>query len=117
MVAFKVQTKLIERKFEEEHKSLELEKLDLQKKLEGIMQELAVAKSTLTARNSELAALQNNLKELDELREMKEVITCTRFFVFGMLFWVLNVIACMHVQLCLQNFRTLIERMSKPLQS
>lgn len=68
------ETKSIERKFEEERKSLELEKLDLQKKLEGIMQELAVAKSTLTARNSELAAFQNNLKELDELREMKEDI-------------------------------------------
>ncbi|KAF5745100.1 putative calmodulin binding protein [Tripterygium wilfordii] len=42
--------------------------------LEGVRQDLDVAESTLTIRNSELETSQNNLKELEELREMKEDI-------------------------------------------
>lgn len=64
---------MLQRKYEEERKFLELQMFDLEKKLEGITQELAIAKSTLAAKNSDLATLQNNLQELDELREMKEV--------------------------------------------
>jgi hypothetical protein len=33
------------------------------------------AKSIISVKDTELAALQNNFKELDELREMKEVYT------------------------------------------
>ena len=65
----------VERTFEQERKTLKLQVFELEKKLEGANQELAVLKSTLASRNSEIAALQNNLKELEELREMKEVIS------------------------------------------
>lgn len=64
----------LEKTFEQERKALKLRVFELEKKLEGVNQELAVLKSTLTTRNSEIATLQNNLKELDELREMKEDI-------------------------------------------
>lgn len=47
--------------------------MELEKTLEGVTQDLAVAESTLTMRNAELDTLQCNLKELEELREMKEV--------------------------------------------
>ena len=60
--------------FEHERKVLKLRVAELEKKLEEVTQELAVMESTLTTRNSDLAALQNNLKELEELREMKEVL-------------------------------------------
>lgn len=52
---------------------LELQRLSLEKKLEEITRELAATKLTLAAKDSEVVTLQNNLKELDELREMKEV--------------------------------------------
>ncbi|KAL6224356.1 hypothetical protein ACLB2K_003211 [Fragaria x ananassa] len=64
----------VEKTFEQERKALKLQVFELEKKLDGVNQELAVLKSTLASRNSEIAALQNNLKELDELREMKEDI-------------------------------------------
>lgn len=62
-----------EKNFEQERKALKFQVLELEKKLEEVAQELAVAESTLAVRNSDLASLQNNLKELEELREMKEV--------------------------------------------
>ncbi|KAH0970932.1 hypothetical protein GBA52_023088 [Prunus armeniaca] len=64
----------LEKKNEQEHKALKLRVLELEKKLEGVNQELAVVKSTLATKNSEIASLQSNLKELEELREMKEDI-------------------------------------------
>lgn len=48
--------------------------MELEKKLEGVTQDLVVTESTLTMRNAELDTLQCNLKELEELREMKEVV-------------------------------------------
>ncbi|KAB1200217.1 Kinesin-like calmodulin-binding protein [Morella rubra] len=63
-----------EKNFEQERKALKFQVLELEKKLEEVAQELAVAESTLAVRNSDLASLQNNLKELEELREMKEDI-------------------------------------------
>lgn len=70
-----MQINSLEKTFEQERKALKLRVFELEKKLEGVNQELAVLQSTLTTRNSEIATLQNNLKELDELREMKEVMT------------------------------------------
>ncbi|XP_023892613.2 kinesin-like protein KIN-14E isoform X2 [Quercus suber] len=64
----------LEKNFEQERKALKFRVLELEKKLEGITQELAVVESTLEIRNSDLASLQHNLKELEELREMKEDI-------------------------------------------
>lgn len=46
---------------------------DFEKKLAERTQELSLAESTLAARSIEFETLQTNLKELDELREMKEV--------------------------------------------
>ncbi|KAF6160903.1 hypothetical protein GIB67_025438 [Kingdonia uniflora] len=64
----------IERNFDQERKTLKLRVSELEKKLEGILQDLTVVESTLTTKNKELDTLQNNLKELEELREMKEDI-------------------------------------------
>ncbi|KAI9113853.1 hypothetical protein K1719_015104 [Acacia pycnantha] len=47
---------------------------DLEKKLEGFRQELAAVESALSVKDADLVAQQNNLRELDELREMKEDI-------------------------------------------
>ncbi|XP_010270632.1 PREDICTED: kinesin-like calmodulin-binding protein homolog isoform X2 [Nelumbo nucifera] len=65
---------ILEKKFEQERRSLRLHVSELEKKLEGITRDLAVAESTIMSRNMELDALQSNLKELEELREMKEDI-------------------------------------------
>ncbi|KAK7386595.1 hypothetical protein VNO78_26928 [Psophocarpus tetragonolobus] len=64
----------IQWKLEQERKAMKSEVYDLERKLEGCRQELLVAKSTISVKDSELAALQNDLKELEELREMKEDI-------------------------------------------
>lgn len=69
-----MQIDFLEKKNEQERKALKLRVLELEKKLEGVNQELAVVKSTLATKNSEIASLQSNLKELEELREMKEVM-------------------------------------------
>ncbi|TKY58426.1 Kinesin calmodulin-binding protein-like [Spatholobus suberectus] len=61
-------------KLEQEHKAVKSEVYDLERKLEGCGQELLAAKSAISVKDSELDALQNNLKELEELREMKEDI-------------------------------------------
>ncbi|KAJ6809319.1 kinesin-like protein KIN-14I [Iris pallida] len=63
---------IAEKHFEEERKTLKQRITDLEHKLETSTQVLGVAESTLSMRDAELDALQNNLKELDELREMKE---------------------------------------------
>ena len=78
-----MQINFLELKFEQERKSLRSQVYDLGKKLEGARQELITSKSTLSARDSELTALQNNLKELEELREMKEVLIFIYFCYFN----------------------------------
>uniref|UniRef100_A0A5B7AQB9 Kinesin-like calmodulin-binding protein n=1 Tax=Davidia involucrata TaxID=16924 RepID=A0A5B7AQB9_DAVIN len=60
--------------FEQERKALRLRVTELEKKLEEVTQDLGVAESTLAIKDLELSTLQNNLKELEELREMKEDI-------------------------------------------
>ncbi|CAL5197355.1 unnamed protein product [Lathyrus oleraceus] len=64
----------LQRKLEQERKAVKSEVYDLERKLEGYRQELMAAKSVISVKDSELTALQNNLKELEELREMKEDI-------------------------------------------
>ncbi|KAL9328352.1 hypothetical protein ACSQ67_003355 [Phaseolus vulgaris] len=61
-------------KLEQERKNLNSQVYDLERKLDMFRQELTVAKSTLSVKDSEVAALKNNLDELEELREMKEDI-------------------------------------------
>nr|GLL19033.1 kinesin-like protein KIN-14E isoform X1 [Ipomoea trifida] len=63
-----------EKNFEHECKALTVQVSELQNKLEEVKQDLAIAQSTLAAKDRELEVLQNNLKELEELREMKEDI-------------------------------------------
>lgn len=62
-----------QKNFEHECKALTVQVSELQNKLEEVKQDLAIAQSTLAAKDRELEVLQNNLKELEELREMKEV--------------------------------------------
>ncbi|XVF16068.1 hypothetical protein REPUB_Repub09cG0209100 [Reevesia pubescens] len=68
------EVKILTKSFEQECKALQLQVSELEKKLEGVTGELAVSESTLAIRNADFASLQNNLKELEELREMKEDI-------------------------------------------
>ncbi|CAK9139640.1 unnamed protein product [Ilex paraguariensis] len=68
------ETRTLEKNFEQERKALSLRVSELEKKLEEVTKSLAVAESTLAVKDTELCALENNLKELEELREMKEDI-------------------------------------------
>ncbi|XP_031269240.1 kinesin-like protein KIN-14E [Pistacia vera] len=63
---------ILEKNFEQERKALRLPMFEIERKLEETTQDLATVQSTLATRNTDLAVLQNNLKELEELREMKE---------------------------------------------
>ncbi|KAI6700301.1 hypothetical protein NL676_014625 [Syzygium grande] len=65
---------ILKRNFEQERKSLKLRLSELEKKLEVATRDLSTSEAALSNRNTELATLQNNLKELEELREMKEDI-------------------------------------------
>ncbi|KAI3830579.1 hypothetical protein MKW92_002766 [Papaver armeniacum] len=65
---------ILERNFEQERRTLRQRVAELERKLEQVTQEVAVAESTLAVRNSELDTLQTSLRELEELREMKEDI-------------------------------------------
>ncbi|KAE8707171.1 Kinesin-like calmodulin-binding protein-like protein [Hibiscus syriacus] len=68
------EVKVMKKSYEQECKALKLHASELEMKLEVITNELAVSESTLAIRNAEVSSLQNNLKELEELREMKEDI-------------------------------------------
>lgn len=76
-----MQISTIQRKLDQERKTQNSQVQDLERKLDVLRQELVVAESTLSAKDSELAALKNNLKELEDLREMKEVFS-TSFYSF-----------------------------------
>ncbi|KAF9667111.1 hypothetical protein SADUNF_Sadunf16G0299000 [Salix dunnii] len=65
---------VVEKNLEQERQSLKLRVIELERKLEMLTGDLATSKSTLAIVNANLASLQNNLKELEELREMKEDI-------------------------------------------
>lgn len=62
-----------QKNFEHECKALSVQVSELQHRLEEVKQDLVVAQSALATKDRELEVLQNNLKELEELREMKEV--------------------------------------------
>lgn len=78
-----MQISTIQRKLDQERKTQNSQVQDLERKLDVLRQELAAAESTLLAKDSELAALKNNLKELEDLREMKEVFN-TIFYGFNL---------------------------------
>ncbi|KAG6401110.1 hypothetical protein SASPL_137955 [Salvia splendens] len=65
---------IFEGNFEQERKSLKLRVSELERKLEEATRNLVAAKSALALKDTEMSALQNNLRELEELREMKEDI-------------------------------------------
>ncbi|XP_022859794.1 kinesin-like protein KIN-14E [Olea europaea var. sylvestris] len=65
---------VIERSFEKERKALKLRISDLEKQLAELTKDLVVAQSAIGAKDIELSSLQNNLRELEDLREMKEDI-------------------------------------------
>lgn len=69
-----MQINYLQRKLEQERKALNTQVHGLERKLDVLKQELVMAESTLLAKDSELAVLKNNLKELEDLREMKEVL-------------------------------------------
>jgi len=52
---------------------LKLRVTELEKKLEGVRQELSIVESKLAVKDADLCTLRNSLKELEELREMKAV--------------------------------------------
>ncbi|XP_056696492.1 kinesin-like protein KIN-14E isoform X2 [Spinacia oleracea] len=57
--------------FEKERQNLKLRISELEKRLEGLRRDLEMAETKLAAKESDLSVLQNSLKELEELREMK----------------------------------------------
>ncbi|KAK2967152.1 hypothetical protein RJ640_026543 [Escallonia rubra] len=65
---------ILEKSFEQERKALKLRAYELEKKMELVSQALAAAESTLISKDTELSKMQLNIKELEELREMKEDI-------------------------------------------
>ncbi|XP_024529488.1 kinesin-like protein KIN-14I [Selaginella moellendorffii] len=68
------ETKVLEKKFEEERSMLRVRISELEKKLNERTQEISVAEAALSLRTSELEAMQCSMKELEELREIKEDI-------------------------------------------
>ncbi len=75
VLAICLQTRGLEQKFEHERDELRARAADSEKKLQERTQELSLAEQALAARRSEFETLQANMKELEELREMKEVCT------------------------------------------
>ncbi|CAH2042982.1 unnamed protein product [Thlaspi arvense] len=63
-----------QKRYEQERKVLKLRVSELENKLEVLTKDLDTAESTIESKNSDMLLLQNNLKELEELREMKEDI-------------------------------------------
>ncbi|KAJ0234386.1 Kinesin-like protein KIN-14E [Hirschfeldia incana] len=63
-----------QKRYEQERKVLKLRVSELENKLDVLTQDLDRAKGTIESKNSDMKLLQNNLKELEELREMKEDI-------------------------------------------
>ena len=72
-----MQKEALERNFDEERKILKMRMSELEKNLEIVTHNLGMVESTLNIRNAEIDALQINFKELEELRELKEVSSFT----------------------------------------
>lgn len=65
---------MLEKDLEQERKMTKPRISELEKKVAELTQKLANAESTLAIKDNELSNLHINLKELEDLREMKEVI-------------------------------------------
>lgn len=79
------QAEIHQKRYEQERRALKLRVSELENKLAVLTQDLEIAKSTIESKTSDMLLLQNNLKELEELREMKEVLVLSSFlhrFVF-----------------------------------
>ncbi|CDY57771.1 BnaC02g45110D [Brassica napus] len=63
-----------QKRYEQERKVLKLQVSELENKLDVLTQDLDRAECTIETKTSDMKLLQNNLKELEELREMKEDI-------------------------------------------
>ncbi|XP_024387891.1 kinesin-like protein KIN-14I isoform X2 [Physcomitrium patens] len=68
------ETRGLEHKFEQERDELRARVAENEKKLQDRTQELSLAEQQLSSRSGEFDTLQANVKELEELREMKEDI-------------------------------------------
>lgn len=68
-----LQAEIHQKRYEQERRALKLRVSELENKLEVLTQDLEKAESTIESKTSDMLMLQNNLKELEELREMKEV--------------------------------------------
>ncbi|KAC9897492.1 hypothetical protein E3N88_45115 [Mikania micrantha] len=66
--------RLLEKDLEQERKTTKPRISELEKKVEELSQKLAAAESSLAIKDAELSSLHVNLKELEDLREMKEDI-------------------------------------------
>ncbi|KAM7529462.1 hypothetical protein LguiB_032872 [Lonicera macranthoides] len=64
----------LDKTFEQERKAFKVRVSDLEKKLEQVTQNLVEAESNLKIKNIELSTMEINLRELEDLREMKEDI-------------------------------------------
>ncbi|KAF8049664.1 hypothetical protein N665_2159s0015 [Sinapis alba] len=63
-----------QKRYEQEKKMLKLRVSELENNLEVLTQDLDKAETMIESKTSDMKLLQNNLKELEELREMKEDI-------------------------------------------
>lgn len=72
-MAVELQVQGLEKIFAEQRKALKLQLAELEKELDVVKQKLIKAESNIATKDKELLALQINLNELEELREMKEV--------------------------------------------
>lgn len=70
---------------EQERKIMKPRIFELEMKVEELNRKLAAAESSLAIKDAELSTMHINLKEMEELREMKEVL-----FHFCLLFELLN---------------------------
>ncbi|XP_071735356.1 kinesin-like protein KIN-14E isoform X1 [Rutidosis leptorrhynchoides] len=68
------EVRLLENELEQERKSTKPRISELEKKVEELTRKLAAAESNLAIKDSELSTMHINLKEVEDLREMKEDI-------------------------------------------
>lgn len=66
--------RLLEKDLEQERKTTKPRISELEKKVEELTRKLAAAESSLAIKDTELSTMHINLKELEDLREMKEDI-------------------------------------------
>lgn len=79
-----MQISIVEGNFEQERRSLKLRVSELERKLEEVTRNLVSAQSAIALKDTQISALQHNLRELEELREMKEVeYLCYHGFFFS----------------------------------